>query len=151
MIFWIWKKDLIKLFKNISAVSEDLLRIYLEVYENSTDNLNNNLGLIEISILIFFQFYCKINRNWLEIVVDATYGLYPILILLNIEFKILRKSPGDEAFQILLKFSRCGWDQRLVDFNRFSSIETKLLLLFSIISPWFYQLSSNQLFTEFWN
>ena len=28
-------------------------------------------------ILIFFQFYCKINRNQLEIVIEATYGLHP--------------------------------------------------------------------------
>ena len=46
----------------------------LKVYENSTDDLSNNLRLNEISIFIFFQFCCKINRNQLEIVVDATYG-----------------------------------------------------------------------------
>ena len=33
---------------------------------------------------MFFQFYCKINRNQLEIVVEATYGLHP-----NQYFKIL--------------------------------------------------------------
>ena len=47
------------------------------MYENRADNLSNNLRLNEISILIFFQFYCKINRNQLEIVVEATYGLHP--------------------------------------------------------------------------
>ena len=49
----------------------------LEVYENRDENLSNNLRLNEISILIFFQFYGKINRNQFEIVVEATYGLLP--------------------------------------------------------------------------
>ena len=48
----------------------------LEVYENCADSLSNNLRLHEISILIFFQFFCKISRNQLEIVVEATYGLH---------------------------------------------------------------------------
>ena len=43
----------------------------LEVYENRTDNLSNNLRLTEISMLIFFQFYCKIKRNLFEIVAEA--------------------------------------------------------------------------------
>ena len=49
----------------------------LEVHENRADHLSNNLRLQEISILIFFQFYCKINRNQLQIVVETTYGLNP--------------------------------------------------------------------------
>ena len=49
----------------------------MEVYENRADNLSNNLKLNEISILIFFQLYCKIKRNRLETVVEATYGLHP--------------------------------------------------------------------------
>ena len=49
---------------------------WLEVYENCTDRLSNKLRLNEISILTFFQFYFKINRNQLEIVVKATYGLH---------------------------------------------------------------------------
>ena len=50
---------------------------WLEVYENCADRLNNNLRLNEISILTFSQFYFKLNRNQLEIVVKATYGLHP--------------------------------------------------------------------------
>ena len=50
---------------------------WLELYKNRADHLSNNLRLNEISLLIFFQFYCKINRNKLEIVVEATYGLHP--------------------------------------------------------------------------
>ena len=66
------KKRFDKTLKNIPAVSEDCL----EVYENRADNLSNNLRLNEISIVILFQFYCKINRNQLEKVVEATYGLH---------------------------------------------------------------------------
>ena len=58
------------------------------MYENRTDNLSNNLRLNEISMLLFFQFYCKINRNQLEIVVEATYGLHPYQYfeILNLKF-----------------------------------------------------------------
>ena len=49
----------------------------LEVHENRADSLSNNLRLHEIAMLIFFQFYCKISRNQLEIVVEATYDLQP--------------------------------------------------------------------------
>ena len=47
----------------------------LEVYLNCPDHLSNNLRLNVISILIFFQFYCKINRNQLENI-ETTYGLH---------------------------------------------------------------------------
>ena len=50
---------------------------YLEVYKNRADNRSNSLRLNEISILIFFQFYCKINRNQLEIIVEAINDLLP--------------------------------------------------------------------------
>ena len=76
MVFWVWKKDLIKLLKTYQLqviFTDDCL----EVYESRADNLSNNLRLNEISILIFFQFYCKIHKNQLEIVVEATYGLNP--------------------------------------------------------------------------
>ena len=54
------KKGRDKTLKNISTLSEDF-----------------NLTLNGISILTFFQFYCKVNRNQSEIVVEATYGLHP--------------------------------------------------------------------------
>ena len=58
------------------------------MYENRTDHLSNNLRLSEISILIFYQFYFKIKRNKLEIVVKATYGLHPnkYFEILNLTF-----------------------------------------------------------------
>ena len=58
---------------------------WLEVYENCADRLSNNLRLNEISILTCFQFYFKINRNQLELVVKATFGLHP-----NEYFEILQ-------------------------------------------------------------
>ena len=48
-----------------------------------------------------------------------------ILILWNIKLKILKKKLGDEEFRVSFKFLRCGWDQRLADFNRFANIETR--------------------------
>ena len=42
----------------------------MAVYENRYDHLSNNLILNEISKLIFFQFYCRINREQLEIAVE---------------------------------------------------------------------------------
>ena len=61
MVYWIWKKELKKDFKiyQLYGFAED----YLKVYENRADHLSNNLRLIEISILIFFEFYCESNRN----------------------------------------------------------------------------------------
>ena len=55
MVFWILKRDLIKLLK----IHQLLARIcggLLEVYGNRADNLNNNLRLNEISIIIFSNF-----------------------------------------------------------------------------------------------
>ena len=37
----------------------------------------------------------------------------------------MRKEPGDEAFRVSFKLPRRKWDQRLADFNLFSSIETR--------------------------
>ena len=72
------KKGFDKALKNIPAASEDLLRIdCLKVHKNCADHLSNNLRLQEIFELNFFQFYCKINRNQLQMVVETTYGLNP--------------------------------------------------------------------------
>ena len=68
--------NLIKLLKYTSC-KQGFAEDCQEGYENRTDHLNNNLRLKEISIFIFFQFCCKIIRNQLEIVVEATYGLIP--------------------------------------------------------------------------
>ena len=51
----------------------------------------------------------------------------------------MRKKPGDEAFRVSFKFPRRGWDQRLVDFNRFPNIKARscysCLVLYSMIWP----------------
>ena len=76
MVFYIWKKDMIKLLKiylQKARFNED----YMEVYENRADPVSNNLRLNEISILTFFQLYCKINRNKSEIFVEETYDVHP--------------------------------------------------------------------------
>ena len=77
------------------TVSEDLIEDCLEAYENSTDHIRNNLILNEISILIFFHFYCKTNRGQLEIVVETTYGLHP-----NKHFEILNKKFAGKSLVI---------------------------------------------------
>ena len=78
---------MIKLLKitNCRGIAEDCLK----VYEKLADYLSNNLRLNEISLLIFFQFYCKINRNRLEIVAEATYGLHTnkCFEILNVTFE----------------------------------------------------------------
>ena len=37
----------------------------------------------------------------------------------------MRKRPGEEAFRVSFKFPRRGWEQRLANFNGFSSVETR--------------------------
>ena len=49
----------------------------MEVHQNRDDLLSNTLRLNKIYGLIFFQVYSKINRNQLQIVVEANYGLHP--------------------------------------------------------------------------
>ena len=68
----------------------------------------------------------------------------PLLILWNIEFKVLSKKPSDEAFRVSFKLPRHGWYQRLADFNRFSSIETRscyscLVLYLHALVRWEYK------------
>ena len=57
MVFWFgFEKKIDKALENIPAVNEDLPRI-------AWKRISNTLILQEISILIFFQFYWKINKN----------------------------------------------------------------------------------------
>ena len=112
----------------------------LEVYENRADRLSNNLRLCEISILTFFQFYFK-NRNQLEIVVIATYGLYPnkYFEILDLTFwgrSLVTKRFGIDSYS-------WGADEIkdlliLIDFH---NRNMELLFLFSIISPCFRKYS----------
>ena len=74
-------------------------------------------------ILIFFAILLQNTQKPIRNSSRSNLWPTPILILLNIELKILRKRPGDEAFRVSFKFPRCGWDQRIADFNRFSSLK----------------------------
>ena len=56
------KKGFDKTLKNIPEFAEDCLA----AYKNRTDDLSNKVRLNKIPILIFFQLYCKINREQLE-------------------------------------------------------------------------------------
>ena len=115
------KKGLDNYISSNGGFAEDCL----EVYENCADNLSNNLRSNEISILIFFQFSKKKKQKPIRNSCRSNSWSTPILILWNIEFKILTKEPGDEALLVSFKFPMREWDQRLVDFNRCSSIETQ--------------------------
>ena len=57
----------------------------------------------------------------------------PALMLLSIEFKTLRKKPGDEEFQVLFKFQGRGLDQKLANLNRFSDVETRSCYYISMV------------------
>ena len=71
---------------------------WLEVYENRADRSSNNLRLKEISILTFFQFYFKINRSQLEIVVKTTYGLHPKKYFETLHLTLWGRSPVMKSF-----------------------------------------------------
>ena len=60
----------------------------MELYENHSDCLSSNLKLSEISILTFSQFYFKINRIQLEIVVSSSKKAKYYYFSLNICKKI---------------------------------------------------------------
>ena len=70
------------------------------MYENRADHLSNNLRLQEISILIFFQFYCKKKQKPITSSCRNNLWSKPILILSKTEFKNFRKKPGDETFPV---------------------------------------------------
>ena len=81
----LWKANFIlnlqkrydKTLKKDNNCTWGLAKDWLEVYENWADRLSNNPRLNEISRLTFSQFYFKINKNQLKIVLKATYGLHP--------------------------------------------------------------------------
>lgn len=115
-VYWIWKKDIVKLLK----VYQLLARIcwgLVEVYENHTNYLNNNLTLNETStIIIFFS------------------------TLLQNKQKPIRKSFRSKlsftlVFPVSFKFQRLGWNQRLIDSNGTLDIETGSCFSCLVLSP----------------
>ena len=71
------KLTFINIKKGFTKCKRGFVENCLEVYGNRSNHLRNNLRLNEISILIFFQFYCEIKRKRLVIVVETTYDLHP--------------------------------------------------------------------------
>ena len=114
-----------------------LAKDWLEVYENWADRLSNNPRLNEISRLTFSQFYFKINKNQLKIVLKATYGLHP-----NKYFKILHLifwGINLVTRRLHLYSNSRGEDdiKGLPISIDFCTRNTEFSLLFSIISPWY--------------
>ena len=108
------------------------------MYENHADRLSNSLRSNKIFILSFFQFYYKINRNLIEIVVKATYHLHsnkyieiPSLTfsgrkLITRRFGLHSNSRGvNEIKGLPITLDFCNRNTEL--------------LLFNNMSPWFYQ------------
>ena len=126
IVFCIWQKDLIKLLK--------IYQLYTRIcwglpgsasYKICADDLSNNLRSNEILYICLFT---NLLQNKQKPIINSCRGKLwstPILILWNIEFKILRKKPGDKAFLVSFNFPMSGWDQRIADFNTFSNIETR--------------------------
>ena len=121
MVFRVWKKDLII----IPAVMEDLLRIAWKCMKIAPIIYAITWDQMKSLYLSFSNFPKKTKQKPIRNSCRSNSWSTPILILWNIEFKILTKEPGDEALLVSFKFPMREWDQRLVDFNRCSSIETQ--------------------------
>ena len=114
-----------------------------EIFENWADHLSNNLRLNEISILTFSQNYCKINRNQSESIVKATYGLHPTKYFEILNLIFWWRSLVTRRFGLHAN----SWvADEIKDFPisiDFCNRNTEMLLLFSIISPWWKRLLKN--------
>ena len=106
------------------------------MYENRADRLSNNLRLNQISILSYLQFYCKININQLEIVVKATYDLCSNKYFEVLNLTFWGRSLVTRRFGLHSNSRGAGEIKGLLIWRDFRNRNTKLLLLFSIISPW---------------
>ena len=105
--------------KNIPTVSENWLRI-------------------DWKCMKINQIYCKINRNQLEIIVKATYGLHSTKYFKILNLTFWGKDLVTRRFG-LRSNSRGGDEIKcLPTSTNFCNRNTDLLLLFSIISPCSY-------------
>ena len=113
------------------------------MYENCSNHLRNNLRLNEISVPDFFRFYCKINRNQLEIVVEITYGLHP-----NKYFEILNLTYAEKRlvarhFELHSNSRGAGEMRDFADFNRLLPTEKRscclCLVLYLHVAMLFYR------------
>ena len=105
------------------------------MYENRADRLSNNLRLNEISILSFFQFYFNIDRNQLEISLEATYGLHPNKFLEIMHLTFCGRSLVTLCFGLPSNSRDADETKDLPISIDFRNRITELLLLCSIISP----------------
>ena len=108
---------------------------WLEVLENCADRLSNNLRLNEISILNS-QFYFKINRNQLEIVVKVPSGLHPNKYVEVLHLTLWVRSLVTRSFGLHSNSRGADEIKGLPISADFCNRNTELLLLFSIISLW---------------
>ena len=121
----------------------------MEVYEICVDCLSCNLRLNKISILTFSQFYFKINRNQLEVFIKATYGLQPIKYLEILYLSFWGRSLVTRRFK-LHSNSRDANEIKGFSISKDFCIRiTELLLMFSIISPWFNKVLNKPLINLF--
>ena len=124
MVFWIWKKDLIKLLK----ICQLSARICWGLPGSAWKSRWSSKQQSEITGNLYTYLFPILLQNKQKSITNSCRNNLqskPILILSKTEFRILRKRPGDEAFRVSFKFPRRGWDQRLADFNRFSNTETR--------------------------
>ena len=125
------KKEHSKTLRNILVVREELLRFPRSVWKLRWLS-SINLRLDEISILIVFQFYWKISRNQLEIVVEGTYSQHPnqYFEILNLRFR--RKHQLTKRFKLHSNSRGTPEIRDLPIWKIFAHRNTQLLLLFSI-------------------
>ena len=125
---------MIKLLK-ITNCKWRLAEDWLEVYENCADRLSNNLRIIEISIITSPQFYFKINRNQLEIVVKTTYGLHPNKFFKMLYLTFRGRNLVTRRYDLHSNFRGADEIKGLRISIDFCNRNTDLLPLFSMISP----------------
>ena len=151
MVFWTWKKNLIKLLKIYQLWARICWRLPGSVWKSRWSSkpqcdITGNLYTCLFPILL--QNKQKPITNSCRKKLWST----PISILSKIEFKILRKKPGDEAlskieFKILMKkpgdeafqVSRGADEIKVLPIPiDFQMQKHRVLLLFSIVTPCFY-------------
>ena len=108
------------------------------MYENRADRLSNSLRSNKISILSFFQFFCKINRNLIEIAVKATYDLHSNKYIEIPSLKFWGRNLIARRFRLHSNSWGVNEIKGLPITLDFRNRNTELLL-FNDMSPWFYQ------------
>ena len=124
MVFWIWKKNLIKLLN----IYQLWARICWELPGNVWKSRWSSKQKPDITRNLYSYIFPILLQNKQKPITNSCRNnlwFKPILSLSKTECKILRKKPGNEALRVLFKFPRRGWGQRLADFNRFSNIERR--------------------------